>query len=129
MKNPVIIRHLSALILLTSPFAQAGENPWVPLFNGKNLDGWTAKICGHPSGENFAATFRVVDGMIQASYEGYEKFNGQFGHLFTDIAYSHYILRLEYRFAGRHLIIRDAEANIIVDVLPDVLPAPKRART
>jgi hypothetical protein len=36
---------------------------------------------------------------------------------------------LEYRFAGRHLIIRDAEANIIVDVLPDVLPAPKRPRT
>lgn len=33
---------------------------------------------------------------------------------------------LEYRFAGRHLIIRDAEVNIVVDVLHDVLPAPKR---
>jgi hypothetical protein len=36
---------------------------------------------------------------------------------------------LEYRFAGRHLIIRDAEANLIVDVLANVLPAPRRART
>ena len=36
---------------------------------------------------------------------------------------------LEYRFAGRHLIIRDAEANLIVDVLSNVLPAPRRART
>ena len=36
---------------------------------------------------------------------------------------------LEYRFVGRHLIIRDAEANIIVDVLSDVLPAPKGPRT
>jgi hypothetical protein len=36
---------------------------------------------------------------------------------------------LEYRFAGRHLIIRDAEANIVVDVLADVLPAPKGPRT
>jgi hypothetical protein len=36
---------------------------------------------------------------------------------------------LEYRFAGRHLIIRDAEANVIVDVLADVIPAPKAPRT
>jgi hypothetical protein len=37
---------------------------------------------------------------------------------------------LEYRFAGRHLIIRDAEANIIVDVLANVLPArPRGPRT
>ena len=36
---------------------------------------------------------------------------------------------LEYRFAGRHLIIRDVDANMIVDVLTDVLPAPARPRT
>jgi hypothetical protein len=36
---------------------------------------------------------------------------------------------LEYRFAGRHLIIRDAEANIVVDVLSNALPAPRRPRT
>jgi hypothetical protein len=29
---------------------------------------------------------------------------------------------LEYRFVGRHLILRDVEANIIVDVLRNVLP-------
>jgi hypothetical protein len=28
---------------------------------------------------------------------------------------------LEYRLFGRHLILRDAEANLVVDVLPDVL--------
>lgn len=32
---------------------------------------------------------------------------------------------LEYRFAGRHLIIRDAKANIIVDVLLNVLPGAR----
>jgi hypothetical protein len=30
---------------------------------------------------------------------------------------------LEYRFVRRHLIIRDGEANLIVDVLPDAAPA------
>lgn len=29
---------------------------------------------------------------------------------------------VEYRFVGRHLVLRDAKANLIVDVLYDVLP-------
>ena len=32
---------------------------------------------------------------------------------------------LEYRFVGRHLILRDVKANIIVDVLPNVLPGAR----
>jgi hypothetical protein len=30
---------------------------------------------------------------------------------------------LEYRFLGRHLILRDITANLIVDFIPDVVPA------
>jgi hypothetical protein len=34
---------------------------------------------------------------------------------------------LEYRFLGRHLILRDIKANLIVDFIPDVVPkAPAR---
>jgi hypothetical protein len=85
--------------------AGAAEKPgeaghWVSLFNGKNLDGWTPKIAGHPCGENFADTFRVEDGMIKVYYDKYDKFAMQFGHLYSNVAYSHYILRLEYRFTG-----------------------------
>jgi hypothetical protein len=32
---------------------------------------------------------------------------------------------LEYRFIGRHLILRDVKANIIVDVLSNVLPGAR----
>ena len=32
---------------------------------------------------------------------------------------------LEYRFVGRHLILRDVKANIIVDVLSNVLPGAR----
>ena len=39
--------------------------------------------------------------MIKVSYDGYEKFKEQYGHLFTTIAYSHYLLRMEYRFTGK----------------------------
>ncbi|MEO8562489.1 MAG: DUF1080 domain-containing protein [bacterium] len=74
---------------------------WVELFNGKNLDGWTAKIAKHEVGDNYANTFRVVDGTIQARYDGYGgDYSSQFGHLFYDKPYSHYILASEYRFVG-----------------------------
>jgi hypothetical protein len=31
---------------------------------------------------------------------------------------------LEYRIVGRHLILRDVKANVIVDYMPDVFPIP-----
>jgi hypothetical protein len=34
---------------------------------------------------------------------------------------------LEYRFLGRHLILRDIKANLIVDFIPDVVPAASAA--
>lgn len=104
-----------ALLILASCWvsrAQAEEHPWVPLFNGRNLDGWTPKIAGRALGENFADTFRVKDGMIQVSYDGYQKFDSQFGHLFTNIAYSHYILRLEYRFTGKMMADAPGYVNL-----------------
>ncbi|GAA5121625.1 DUF1080 domain-containing protein [Luteolibacter yonseiensis] len=92
--------RILSFLLLALP-APAADQPWIALFNGRNLDGWTPKICGHATGENFAGTFSVEDGILKASYDRYPKFNGQYGHLFTNIAYSRYVLRLEYRFAGK----------------------------
>jgi len=91
---------LTAIALTTLP-AAAEEHPWVKLFNGKDLEGWTPKVSGHKCGENPFNTFRVEDGIIKVSYDDYGKFDEQYGHLFTNIAYSHYILRMEYRFTGK----------------------------
>ncbi len=73
---------------------------WIPLFNGKNLDGWTPKITRHALGENFGNTFRVEDGILKVSYDKYKQFDGQFGHLFYKDRFSHYVIRIEYRFVG-----------------------------
>ena len=85
--------------------ASASNDPdrkeWIDLFNGRNLDGWTAKFAKHEVGVNYANTFRVVDGMIQARYDGYGgNYNNQFGHLYYDKPYSYYLVSLEYRFVG-----------------------------
>lgn len=41
---------------------------WKQLFNGRNLKGWTPKIAGYKTGDNFGNTFRVRDGKIVVSY-------------------------------------------------------------
>jgi len=76
------------------------DSDWIDLFNGKDLSGWTPKINGHKFGDDPARIFRVEDGVIKVSYDGYDKFTDQFGHLFYKDKFSHYLLRVEYRFVG-----------------------------
>ena len=78
----------------------ASSNPWIPLFNGKDLDGWKPKITGYEAGDNFGSTFRVENGVLKVSYDQYSKFDGKFGHLFYKTPFSKYKLHIEYRFVG-----------------------------
>lgn len=98
MYRILVVCLLSVIVWV--PAAGAAEEGWIALFNGQNLDGWTPKIKGHPLGENFGNTFRVEDGLLKVRYDQYEGFKGQFGHLFYHQPYSHYRLRIEYRFVG-----------------------------
>lgn len=83
-----------------SPNATADEEEWRVLFNGRDLDDWIPKIRGRPAGDNFLNTFRVEDGLFTVSYDGYDHFDTQFGHIFYKEPFSHYRLRVEYRFIG-----------------------------
>jgi hypothetical protein len=106
MKFPLCI------LLALSPSLHAAEQPWVSLFNGKDLSGWTAKVSGHPLGANPHDTFRVEDGVLKVSYDRYDKFDKQFGHLYSNLAYSHYILRMEYRFEGERMADAPSYVNL-----------------
>ena len=76
------------------------QKDWDQIFNGKDLDGWDIKIRGYDLNVNFNNTFKVEDGILKVSYDNYEGFNQDFGHLFYNQKYSYYILRSEYRFVG-----------------------------
>lgn len=93
---------VSTLLVFAAGCAAQGEDAegWVDLFNGKDLSGWTPKIRGYPAGEDPLQTFRVEDGYLTVSYANYEQFDNRFGHIFYATPYSHYRLRLEYRFIG-----------------------------
>lgn len=75
-------------------------SPWIALFNGKDLDGWKIKIRGQELGVDPLHTFRVEGGVLRACYDRYEQFDGRFGHIFHEMPWSHYRLRVEYRFVG-----------------------------
>ena len=63
-------------------------------------EGWVPKFAGYEAGVNLKNTFRVEDGILKVSYNEYEKFAGEFGHLFYKEPFGRYVLRVEYRFKG-----------------------------
>lgn len=99
------IKNLALLSLLLAAHAAVAQSTpereeWITLFNGRDLAGWTPKITKHAFGDNYANTFRVKDGVLRVSYENYDGFDGQFGHLFYKEPFGYYRLRVEYRFFG-----------------------------
>ncbi|MCF3649869.1 3-keto-disaccharide hydrolase [Synoicihabitans lomoniglobus] len=101
VSSPRLFKLIGLLACSLTVSAASDTNDWIPLFNGKNLDGWTVKIAGHPVGENYRDTYRVEDGIIKVVYDDYQLFNQQFGHLYTNSAYSHYVLKLDYKLTGQ----------------------------
>ena len=98
------IRNFNFIGLLVITLLQActSEQPkvgeWYSLFNGKSLEGWIPKIKGYQTGENFANTFRIEEGFLTVSYDGYESFDQKYGHLFFEKPFTNYKLKTVYRF-------------------------------
>lgn len=84
----------------TKPIDNSSE--WIQLLAEDNLNDWTVKIKGFEVGDNNANTFSMEDGILKVRYddEAYPIFENRFGHLFYKDTFSHYVLRLEYRFVG-----------------------------
>jgi len=105
-----IVMCSAALLLLTA--AHAEEKPvktadktekWIQLFNGKDLKDWKVKIRGFDLNDNHNNTFLVDNGVLKVSYDKYDKFDEKFGHIFYAKPFSHYRLRVEYRFVGKQV--------------------------
>jgi hypothetical protein len=82
---------------------KTADQEWIQLFNGKDLSGWDIKFSGHELNDNFNNTVRVEDGIMKVCYDQYDTFRGEYGHIFYKEPFSHYILRVEYRFVGQQV--------------------------
>lgn len=86
--------------------SEGNSSEWIQLLAEDNLDDWTVKIRGYEVGDNYANTFRIEDGVLKVRYdeEAYPTFDNRFGHIFYNDTFSHYLLRLEYRFVGEQAV-------------------------
>ncbi|WP_342086887.1 3-keto-disaccharide hydrolase [Dyadobacter sp. OTU695] len=104
-----MIKKLSFLLLTLSVSISvnaqkpADKEEWQSLFNGKDLTGWDVKIAGHKVNDNYKNTFLVEDNMIRVNYKEYDKFTTEYGHMYYNKPYSHYKIRLQYRFTGNQV--------------------------
>ncbi len=80
------------------------EISWTQLFNGKDLKDWEIKIAGYSLNDNFGNTFRVEDGLLKVSYDGYnDSLKDRYGHIFFKNKFSAYLIAVEYRFYGKQV--------------------------
>jgi len=79
---------------------ETSTDQWIQLFNGKDIKDWRVKITGYPLNDNYGNTFRVENGLMKVSYDGYSNFDEKFGHIFYKQKFSYYLLGVEYRFTG-----------------------------
>lgn len=98
--KPIHFLFLALLFSCSKPKEESKKEEWIQLFNGQDLNDWIVKIHHHEVGENFGNTFRVEDGMIKVRYDQYGDFNDQFAHLYYKQSFSHFHLKLEYKFTG-----------------------------
>jgi hypothetical protein len=100
MVNKLLLAALVAAVAA----APAGAAKWRRIFDGRTLNGWTPKITGHRLGDNWRNTFRVKDGALRVSYDGYPAFDGRFGHIaWKRPVAAPFRIRFEYRFSGTYL--------------------------
>jgi hypothetical protein len=89
--------------LITSAQNESSPGKWLKLFNGKDLKDWKIKIKDHPLNENYGNTFRVENGVMKVSYDQYDSFKQQFGHIYYKQKFTAYLLVVEYRFTGEQV--------------------------
>jgi hypothetical protein len=99
----VFILLILSLLAFSCKTGKTEKENWIQLFNGKDLADWDIKIKGYELNNNFRNIFRVEDGVMKVKYEGFDKFNNEFGHIFYKKPFSHYKLRIEYRFTGEQV--------------------------
>ncbi len=86
--------RILSLLALASVSLLANAQPATPLFNGKDLTGWTADVPAADKDTNLAPTFIVRSNLLVS-------LGKPEGHLVTDRQFRDYRLDVEYRFPGK----------------------------
>ena len=107
LSSSVVFCALFSILTLSACQPSGPSDPdtevWLDLFNGEDLNDWEVKITGYDLGDNYQETFRVNEGVLEVDFSEYELFEERFGVLVYKEPFSHYRLRVDYRFTGSQL--------------------------
>ena len=102
------------ILLAISVSALHAAEP-IPLFNGKNLEGWYADIPAADGKEDKNPSFIVRDGLLVS-------LGSPGGHLITDKEFSDYKLTVEYRFSAKPgncgVLVHASKPRALYDMFP-----------
>ena len=97
-----LIAVAASLVLVSCASVSTGSEPrFHKIFDGKTLNGWEIKVTHHPLGANPHGMWTAKDGVMKINFDGFEQFKGEYAHVFYKKPLKNYILRLDYRFAGK----------------------------
>lgn len=101
------MRSLILAWLAVPLVCSAAEKGWRPLFNGRDLSGWTTTIAGKKPGDDPDGLAQVRDGAIQMYADVAAGTKVPFGVITSDDSFSRYQPRLEYRWMGKRFAPRE----------------------
>jgi Domain of Unknown Function (DUF1080) len=89
------------------------DEPWIPLFNGRDLDGWYTFLQKHGKNSDPDHVITIEDNTIHLYKNVADGSHVVMGYIGTDKEYGNYHLRLQYRwgtkkFEPRYKLKRDA---------------------
>jgi len=91
----------------SSTFAQSAFGPdWRPLFNGTNLDGWTIQLRDQARNADPARLVQVDNGTLHFYKDAEAGISQPTGYIATQKKYSHYRLRLEFKWGEKKFTSR-----------------------
>jgi hypothetical protein len=97
----------------SAPRTASTAERWVPLFNGRNLDGWYTFLQKHGKNQDPDHVIAIEDGAIHLYKDAPESSNVVMGYIATEKEHGNYHLRFQYRwgtkkFEPRFKLKRDA---------------------
>src|SRR4030095_1407778 len=84
----------------------SNEAGWIPLFNGKNLDGWYTWLPSMGRDNDPDGVFKVDDGVLHILDLPEADQEQEFGYIATNNEYSNYRLRFQYKWGSKRFAPR-----------------------
>lgn len=98
---PAVQLVLAMALLGGGDDGKAEAKDWVPLFNGRNLDGWYTFLQKHGKNHDPDRVVTIEDGAIRLYRHAAEGDTVVMGYIATEKEYGDYHLRFQYRWGKR----------------------------